>query len=78
MTKEFKDNSGVLFKNEVLKSGTHPLYSGSALIDGVEYFMDSWVRQSAAGKNFMSFSFKKKTKQRELPGSPASDDEIPF
>ncbi len=75
-----QNNRGSLFKNEELKSDNHPLYSGNAVIGGVDYFMDAWVKKSASGKSFMSFSFKEKTKQRvkDLPGSPAADEDIPF
>jgi len=84
---------GVLFKDEARKSDKHPLYTGSATIDGVEYFMDAWVNKSdKTGKSFMSLKFKAKDKQPGTKGTgPGTknppktgtgfddmDDDIPF
>ena len=82
---ETRDNTGILFKNDKKQSDRHPDYTGRATVNGVECFMDAWIKDGAKGK-FMSFAFKPKDKQ---PGSaakpvntPASrsdiDDEIPF
>lgn len=81
---------GVLFKDEERKSDKHPLYTGSATIDGVEYFMDAWVNKSEkTGKSFMSLKFKAKDKQsgakqsaktqpKTNTGFDDMDDSIPF
>lgn len=64
MAYEAKDLSGVLFKNEKKTQDTHPDYTGSALIEGVNYFMDAWIKTSTTnGNKFMSFRFKPKNKQ---------------
>lgn len=64
---EMKPNTGSLFRVEDRKSDTHPEYSGSALIDGVEYFVDAWVNEvksgPKAGKKYFSFKFKPKQQQ---------------
>lgn len=62
MTFEQRDNSGALFKNEDRQKDTHAHARGSAVIDGVHYFVDAWTKDGAKGK-WQSLSFKKKDKQ---------------
>jgi len=57
---EQRDNSGILFKNDRKEKESHSDYRGNATINGIEYFMDAWLKQGQKGK-FMSFSFKKKS-----------------
>lgn len=84
---ETRDNTGRLFKvEEDKKRERGPDYSGTAMIDGVEYFMDSWLKTAESGRKWMSFSFKAKEKQAAKPAAkqPARqqrddlDDEIPW
>ena len=57
-------NRGVLFKNERKEQGDKkPEYTGSLNVDGVEFFLDAWIKESQAGKKFMSVSVKRKDKQ---------------
>lgn len=63
MSYQQKDNSGALFKNENKESDKHPDYSGSAVVDGVDYFMDAWLNVAESGRKYMSFRFKTKEKQ---------------
>lgn len=64
MSYQQKDNTGSLFKNEgERKRENGPGYSGTALIDGTEYFMDAWLKSAESGRKWMSFSFKPKQKQ---------------
>lgn len=80
-----RDNSGALFKNEKREKDTHPHARGSALIDGVEYWVDAWTRDGTKGK-FQSLAFKRKDnakkaekKQEREPGSDDEfNDEVPF
>jgi len=68
---DFDNNmSGVLFKNKELKSDRSPLYSGSCEIDGVEYWIASWVKTSKKGAPFMSLSF---TAKDEAPKTTIQD-----
>ena len=85
MSYETKDNTGRLFRNDKKEKDTHPDYTGTALIGGVEHFMDAWIKRSDSGKTWMSFSFKPKQKQAKPPAPPArkaasrSDyDDVPF
>lgn len=54
-----RDNSGVCFRNDKREKDTHPNYRGNCMVDGVEYWMDSWIKEGAKGK-FLTFSFKRK------------------
>jgi hypothetical protein len=56
-----KDNSGTLFKNDRREKETHPNAKGTALIDGVEYYVSAWTKEGKAGK-FQSLSFERKQK----------------
>ena len=43
-------NSGALFRNEDKREGKRdPDYRGSAEVDGVAYFVDSWINTSKDG-----------------------------
>ncbi len=90
MSYETRPNSGSLFSNKgkPIRSENGPDYSGTANVDGVEYWMDSWIKTAQDGKKWMSFSFKSKQKpgQQAAPvGAKAQrapfedmDSDIPF
>ena len=77
---EAKDNSGILFKNDRKEKENHPDYKGSALIDGVEYWLASWIKEGKKGK-FLSLALQKK---EDKPAKPTAkntepiDEDIPF
>lgn len=87
-------NRGALFKNAEKKTDKHPDYSGNLNVDGVEFFLDAWIKKAESGRTFMSVSVKVKEKQATKPqsappalrsappGKAASfagmDDDIPF
>lgn len=52
-------NSGILSRNQRRESDKHPEYSGTAEVDGVEYWLSAWVNNGDNGKYF-KISFKKK------------------
>lgn len=77
-------NSGILSRNTKKTSDKHPEYSGSAEIDGVEYWLSAWVNESDKGKYF-KISFTPKQPQgdsgRAAPTRQApqqEDPDIPF
>lgn len=92
MAYEQRDNSGSLFKNDRKEQDNHPDYAGTIMVDGVEYWLNGWLKSGAKGK-FFSLSVKpKQPRQDRAParrepddartsygGSAAAlDDEIPF
>ena len=63
MSYEQKDNSGSIFVNDRKEKDTHPDRSGTARIDGVDYWVSGWLKQDKNGKPYMSMSFKRKDNQ---------------
>lgn len=54
-------NRGVLFNNKDKKTqDSHPDYSGSINVGGVDYWLSGWVKESKDGKKFFSLSVKPK------------------
>jgi hypothetical protein len=54
-------NKGSLFKNDKKEQETHADYNGSINIEGVEYWLNAWVKESKKdGKKFFSLSVKEK------------------
>jgi hypothetical protein len=81
MAFEQRDNSGALFQNERKEADNHPDRTGTAMIGGVEYWVNGWLKEGAKGK-FLSLSFKpkdqqkgstNKTKPASRPNAPESD-----
>jgi uncharacterized protein (DUF736 family) len=73
MAREQRNNDGALFKNDRKTAENHPDYTGSAVIEGVEYWVSAWVKTSQAGKKFFSMAYKPKQEQgaaaRSAPGA---------
>lgn len=64
-------NRGILSKNDRKEKDTHPDHKGTLNVDGVEYWLDGWikVRNDGTGK-FLSLSVKRKDGQ--VAKSPAA------
>jgi hypothetical protein len=60
---EAKPNTGSLWKNDNRTQDTHAHARGSALIDGVEYFVDAWTNIDKKGDRYQALKFKRKDKQ---------------
>ena len=83
MAYEMKELSGSLFKNQKREKDTHPNATGSALINGVEYWVSAWTKEDKNGNKWQSLAFKPKDeKQAERPQAKAKGfedlEEIPF
>lgn len=61
MAFEPKDNTGSLFRNDRREKETHANARGSAMIDGVEYYVDAWTNKDRNGNPYQSLKFKRKT-----------------
>ena len=66
MAFEQRDNSGTVFVNERKEKDSHPDRTGSAMIDGVEYWVNAWKRKEGANPRSpaLSFSVRRKDDQR--------------
>ena len=84
-------NSGLLARNRRKDKDTHPDYSGSVNVDGVEYWLSGWLKvgrdgSKMAGEKFFSLSLRRKDGQSAAtptptvpaPAAPDFDDDIPF
>ena len=59
-------NRGSLFKNDQKQQDTHADYNGSINIEGVEYWLNAWIKESKKdGKKFFSLSVKPKNANGE-------------
>tara|TARA_R110000868_G_scaffold122651_1_gene325084 strand:+ start:284 stop:553 length:270 start_codon:yes stop_codon:yes gene_type:complete len=77
MAFEQRPNTGSLFKNDRKESENHPDYKGTALINGVEMWMSSWLKTGANGTKFMSFSFQPKEQQAQQPAARQATKQAP-
>lgn len=76
-------NRWTLNRNDRKETARHPDYKGSLNVDGVDYWIDGWVKDGANGK-FISGTLK--PKEARTPdgsqGAPMSreelDDDVPF
>ena len=88
MAYEMKDLTGSLFKNDRKETDSHPDYKGSALINGVEHWLDAWINTAKDGSKYMSLKMKPKDTafssappkgtDREPMSAADLDDDVPF
>jgi hypothetical protein len=84
-----RTNTGILSRNERKADERHADFTGSVNVEGVDYFLDAYVRERKDGSGkFFSLKLKRKDKQPQANGAAggakkpafAEDigDEIPF
>lgn len=73
MAYEQKPDSGSLFKNDRREKDTHPHAKGTALIGGVEYWVDAWTNEANNGTKYQSLKFKPKDAQGDRYQSAQND-----
>lgn len=86
MAYEPKDMTGSLFRNDRKETDSHPDYKGSALLNGVEHWLDAWINTAKDGSKYMSLKFKPKearqsgsyARQEPAPALDDDDSSIPF
>lgn len=83
MAYEQRDMSGSVFVNDRKENDKQPDRTGSCMIDGVEYWVNGWMKKDKNGRPWMSLAFKRKdgasAKAPMAPSQPAlGEDDIPF
>lgn len=68
-------NRGAIFVNDRKETDKHPDRTGSINVEGVEYFLDGWLKETKDGKKFLSLSVKRKNKQS---GQPRQESKQPL
>ncbi len=72
-------NKGVLFREQEKKSERHPDMTGTINIEGVEFRLAGWTKESKSGKKFLSLSVTPKQESAPQQGSDTDfNDSIPF
>lgn len=75
-------NRGSLFKNTKKEEDRHPDYNGSINVEGTEYWLNAWIKESKKdGTKFFSLSVKEKQdspRQSSAPTRKTKDDDLPF
>jgi hypothetical protein len=74
-------NRGTLGRNKRREKDTHPEFTGKCDINGVEFWISGWVKESN-GEKFFSLSFKAKDAsppvKQEPTDDPFADEPLPF
>jgi hypothetical protein len=82
MSQQFDNtNKGILSKNDRKEKDTHPSHKGTLNVDGVEYWLDAWIKERKDGSGkFFSLSVKRKDGQqaprRTAPKPAPVDDDL--
>ena len=77
------ENRGMLMKNPNKTADNHPDLSGSINVDGQEFWLSAWTKESKAGNKFLSLSIKpKEAKAKPAKQKQTNDDfgndSVPF
>lgn len=90
MTEYDNTNRGSIWKNDKKDKDTHPDFTGSLNVGGVEYWVSAWKRKEGASSKApaLSFSVKPKDEQQAQPQRRGSmsdramnddmNDDVPF
>jgi hypothetical protein len=71
-------NRGVMFKNDQNGNPKRPQYRGSLNVDGTDYNLSAWVRESKKdGSKFLSLTVEPKQDAPRKPKDDFVDDELP-
>lgn len=71
-------NTGAIFRNKRKETDKNPDGTGTANIDGVEYWVSSWNKTSKSGEQFRSLSFKRKDASESRPAKAAVPESDPY
>ena len=73
-------NTGALFKNDKRESEKQPLYKGQLNVEGAEFWISAWLKESKNGDKYMSLSVQPKEQKasKPAPKRPSVDDDVPL
>ena len=81
-TKQYDDtNRGALFKNDRKETENHPDYKGQVNVDGTDYWLSAWIKESQNGGKYMSLSVQPKEDRKPAAKKPMrndADEDLPF
>ena len=76
-----REKSGFLFKNNNRETENMPHYKGNVMVEGQEYWLSAWVKESANGNKYMSLALSPR-ESRSADSKPLpknlEDSDIPF
>lgn len=77
---ETKINQGAIFKNDKKTSDKAPEYKGKINVDGKEYSIALWVRDSQSGMKYFSVKIEEPYQKAEasVPAEQKYDNNLPF
>ena len=80
LTKFDDTNRGVLFKNDRKESEKHADYKGEMNVNGTDFWLDAWIRESKKGTKFMSLSLrhKEETKDKAKSAGKPFNGDLPW
>jgi hypothetical protein len=85
MAYEPRDLTGSVFVNTKKDRENQPDRTGSCTIDGVEYWINGWMKKDKNGQPWMSLAFKRKdgggaaaSQKTSKPLPKVDEDDIPF
>jgi uncharacterized protein (DUF736 family) len=71
-------NSGAIFKNTKKEKETQPDYNGTIDVNGKEFRIALWVKDSKAGNKFFSVAISEPQVQTASIDTTKEDDDLPF
>lgn len=74
-----KPNTGALFRDQHKTNDEDRDYSGVLNLDGAEYWLSGWIKQSKkTGKKYLSIMVKPKDEPVKRAAKPDLNDEVPW
>jgi len=73
-------NTGALFKAKEQPTEKHPGYTGTINVDGREYYLSAWIKESEKVGKYFSLSVKAKDEKPERATEKLEKmrDDLPF
>ena len=77
-----KPNKGAIFKNDKKTAETHPDYKGGINVNGQEFDVALWLRESDKGVRYFSVNISEPyvapAQPERRPTGDSVDDDLPF